>query len=122
MSMQEKNKKTTSTASIKTQTRTRKPTAEKTADDKELVMTIPESVEPNTVPMSETAATKKPRKSASRIITKNGEIDTPVADSVSAVIDSSVFDDDVTEEPIAGYYHKSMTIDSAMLSLSLIHI
>ncbi len=114
--MQEKNKKTTSTASIKTQTRTRKPTAEKTADDKELVMTIPESVEPNTVPMSETAATKKPRKSASRIITKNGEIDTPVADSVSAVIDSSVFDDDVTEEPIAGYYHKSMTIDSAMLS------
>ena len=98
--MQEKNKKTTSTASIKTQTRTRKPTAEKTADDKELVMTIPESVEPNTVPMSETAATKKPRKSASRIITKNGEIDTPVADSVSAVIDSSVFDDDVTEEPI----------------------
>ncbi len=71
-----------------------------------------------------TATEKKPAKSqkkqTSRIVTKDSELDDTVRPYTAkidpSVIDNSLFDDDVTEEPITGYYHKSMTIDENMLS------
>jgi len=72
---------------------------------------------PMTDDLSETPVkkTKSPKK-ATRIVTKDSELDT--LPSTSDVIDSSVFEDDtdVTEEPITGYYHRSMTVDDTILS------
>ncbi len=72
---------------------------------------------------SEPAKKQKPAKKATRIVTKDSEIDdvvrpyTGATVDPSTVIDPTVFDDDViTEEPITGYYHKSMTVDDTMLS------
>lgn len=63
---------------------------------------------------------KTPKKAVSHIVTKDSEIDDTVrpyvAPSAPPMIDSTIFDEDVTEEPIAGYYHKSMTIDDTMLN------
>ncbi len=97
-----------------------KPTEERKTDDGL-------SAEPETKAESDIDAiiaskptAKKPRakKTAARIVTKTGEIeDRPFSAAIdSSVIDSSVFDDDITEEPISGYYHKSMTIDESILS------
>lgn len=55
-------------------------------------------------------------KGTSRIITKDAEYNGYASNKVDpSVIDNSVFDE-VTEEPISGYYHRSMTIDESMLS------
>ncbi len=65
------------------------------------------------------ATKKKPAKKQTHIVTKNSEIDDavhPYSADIGAVIDNSVFDDDEPDEPITGYYHKSMTIDENMLS------
>ncbi len=72
-------------------------------------------------------AVKRPKpKTASKIVTKDSEIDDAVRPYTAtidpSVIDASVFDDDddkpysATDEPVSGYYHKSMTIDETMLS------
>lgn len=75
----------------------------------------------DTVVTASAAKSKKPKKTT-HIVTKDTEIDdsaqTFTGEHDMSVIDNSVFSDDgdVTEEPIAGYYHKSMTIDDSMLS------
>ena len=87
--------------------------------DAPLAMTMPETDEQDGNGVSK----KKPaKKSTTRIITKDAEYEGSLraysgnAKIDQSVIDGSVFDDDVTEEPISGYYHKSMTIDDTMLS------
>ncbi len=117
--MQEKSKKTSAPSSTKTQARPRKTvgtprTVTKTdAPSDPVGLTMPSTDELTAEP----AVKRASKKSTTRIITKNGELSGDTAATIdTSVIDSSVFDDDVTEEPIAGYYHKSMTIDSAMLS------
>lgn len=63
---------------------------------------------------------KKPKKKATHIVTKDSEIDDtvrPYSATIDSVIDASLFDEnDTADEPISGYYHKSMTIDENMLS------
>lgn len=66
---------------------------------------------------------KKTTTKKTRIVTKNTEFTdeygTTYTDisTVKPIIDNSVFtDDDVTEEPVVPYYHKSMTIDDSILS------
>ena len=117
--MQEKNKKTTVTSTKtqtdKTQTKTRKTDAPKSGEksDEFIPLTMPNTDDV----VTDGPAAKRPKRSTTRIITKNGELESAASGGIDgSVIDSSVFDDDVTEEPIAGYYHKTMTIDSAMLS------
>ena len=112
--MQEKSKKTSTATSTKTQARPRKTvntsrTVTKTGATSDPVgLTMPSTDELTAEP--EVKRTTK--KSTTRIITKNGELSSDTAATIdTSVIDSSVFDDDVTEEPIAGYYHKSMTIE-----------
>ncbi|MCM1368366.1 MAG: HAD-IC family P-type ATPase [Roseburia sp.] len=104
--MQEKSKKTT----VKTTSPRTSVTAEQAAADDDAVTA--QSVK----------KTRSPKKTT-RIVTKDSEIENGVSVSYPgaidpSVIDGSVFDqdDDVTEEPIVGYYHKSMTIDDTMLS------
>ena len=71
-----------------------------------------------TAPPKKTTQPKK--KQTSRIVTKDSAFDDVVrpysAKIDPSVIDNSLFDDDITDEPITGYYHKSMTIDEHMLS------
>ncbi len=118
--MQEKSKKTTATKTVTKTKRTTTPSAgsEPTADS--VVSEEVAAVESNTVtPQTKRRAPAK--KQAARIVTKDGEYDKspepdPGSRTVGSVIDESVFDDDITEEPITGYYHKSMTIDNTMLS------
>ena len=93
--------------------------SESAATDGRLTMTMPETDELD----NSGAPKKRPvKKSTTRIITKDSEYDGSMraysgnAKIDQSVIDDSVFDDDVTEEPISGYYHKSMTIDDTMLS------
>lgn len=87
--------------------------------DAPLAMTMPETDEQDGNGVSKKKPTKK---STTRIITKDAEYEGSLraysgnAKIDQSVIDGSVFDDDVTEEPISGYYHKSMTIDDTMLS------
>ncbi len=86
----------------------------------------PEPVDEETAVAPVTASTKKrtsaKQTASTRIITKDAEYDSAsdyTAGTIDpSVIDSSVFDDDgdITEEPISGYYHKSMTIDDTILS------
>ncbi len=107
--MQEKEKKPAQRSVAKTsKTRTREPV-------------VPNTDEIIEKPTKKSASSSK---SSMRIVTKNSELDDTVRPYVGAtadpasVIDTSVFDDDdgADEEPIAGYYHKSMTIDDTMLS------
>ena len=96
---------------------------------------VPKSTEPSAsdvAPKTESAATvepelrtgdpgakKRPAKKSARIVTKDTEFEKTAGTAATIapyVIDESVFDDDVTEEPVTGYYHKSMTIDNTMLS------
>ncbi len=102
--MQEKNKKTKSVKTAAPRT-------------DEIDPVVPEQA------ATKSASEKKPRakKTVTRIVTKDMQIDNTEGSFDGAldpsVIDGSVFDDDdVTEEPIAGYYHKTMTIDGNMLS------
>ena len=90
----------------------------------------PKTAKPRTttIPVTDEAAEepvaapkkKSPKKAVSRIVTKDSEIDDTVrpyvAPSAPPMIDSAMFDEDVTEEPIAGYYHKSMTVDDTILN------
>lgn len=85
---------------------------------------VPEQVLPVTDELADAEPIKKTKspKKTSRIVTKDSEIEDGVRSYPGSidpsVIDGSVFDqeDDVTEEPIVGYYHKSTTIDDTMLS------
>lgn len=104
--MQEKGKKTQSRA-------TAKPKAEVNAEP-QLPITDEFTQEPV---KKQRAGSKK----TTHIVTKNSEIESDydvytVPNDPASVIDNSVFDDDITEEPVTGYYHKSMTIDESMLS------
>ncbi|MBD5131852.1 MAG: HAD-IC family P-type ATPase [Clostridiales bacterium] len=121
--------KTTSpktTTTPKTVSPTKSRTATKTiepAEETEVRAEVTSTVE---LPKTNTPSKKKTvahERATTRIITKDAEYNTTKGYSMStidpSVIDSSVFDDDdgvVTEEPTAGYYHKSMTIDNTMLS------
>ncbi|MCH5164901.1 MAG: HAD-IC family P-type ATPase [Clostridiales bacterium] len=104
--MQEKTKKTN------TQKTAAKP---KRQNDEQLTLTMPIVDESDILPRA--ASQKKRTQQTANIIDNKAKYD---ADSNSkidqSVIDRSVFDDDEADEPISGYYHKSMTIDSTMLS------
>lgn len=114
--MQEKSKKTAVTKTVTKPKRTVK------SDDD---IRVGEQPTDESAATDDTASTKRRapvKKTSSRIVTKNSEFDNtgayvPKSAKIDAsVIDESVFDDDITEEPITGYYHKSMTIDNTMLS------
>ncbi len=103
--MQEKNKKTTAQKTVKP----------RIADDiPESASTVDTDDEPSVTPKKRTA------KKVTHIVTKDSEIDDevrPYTSSIAPIIDKSVFDiNDAADEPVSGYYHKSMTIDENMLS------
>ncbi len=121
--MQEKGKKTGSPKTTTPKTKTVRRTAAATTDEPTVE---PIASEQTTAPAQTTRSgstakkrqTKKPAADR-RIITKDAEYDadfSPSAKIDPSVIDNSVFDDDVTGEPVTSYYHKSMTIDNTMLS------
>lgn len=111
--MQEKNKKPiTKTSSPKTGEQRTSASASNA---------VPEQV--IDIPASDAADKNRgARKSTARIITKDAEYDRRIDYSMDAkidpsVIDNSVFDDDdVVDEPVVGYYHRSTTIDRTILS------
>ncbi len=110
--MQEKEKKVNS-AKSDGKSRSRASVAEP-----KLPITDEIPVEPSPAPAKKSRAKKS---APTHIVTKTGELDDTVRPYVSAtidktVVDASVFDDDVTDEPISGYYQKSTTIDGTMLS------
>ena len=85
----------------------RRGTQSKKTADKPVVKEITATNEP-----------EKPAKKSSHIVTKDERLDDVLSSAtIDDVIDKTVFDeDDSAEEPITGYYHKSMTIDNTMLS------
>lgn len=114
--MQEKSKKTITPKTALPKSKTVEPKS----DGKPIKIDAPpKTSEP--VSVAKNAQTKK-TDTARRIITKDaeyapGELDYSRSAKIDpSVIDNSVFDDDVTEEPVTSYYHKSMTIDNAILS------
>ncbi len=110
--MQEKEKKVNSAKSDG------KSRARASVAEPKLPITDEIPVEPSPAPAKKSRAKKS---APTHIVTKTGELDDTVRPYVSAtidktVVDASVFDDDVTDEPISGYYQKSTTIDGTMLS------
>lgn len=121
--MQEKSKKTGTpkTATPKTKTVESKTFEPKTKAPAEEFSVAAEQAAAVDAPAKKRA--KKPITREQRIITKDAEYDGAAIDYSTgngkidgSVIDTSVFDDDVTEEPVMSYYHRSMTIDNTMLS------
>ena len=110
--MQEKNKKTNMSASS---TKPQSPKSRRT--EKDLTLTMPDGEMPVIEPDADKTKKRTSGKGTTRIITKDSEYSgyTGSVKVDQSVIDNSVFDV-VTEEPISGYYHKSMTIDESMLS------